>query len=46
MSPEIQGGYAEFVRIGLPESVKIPKGVSWDFVLVEPLAVGLHGVKY
>ena len=27
MSPEIQGGYAEFVRIGLPESVKIPKGL-------------------
>ena len=46
MSPEIQGGYAEFVRIGLPESVKIPKGVSWDFAsLVEPLAVGLHGVR-
>ena len=31
MSPEVQGGYAEYVRIGLPESIKIPNGVSWDF---------------
>jgi (R,R)-butanediol dehydrogenase/meso-butanediol dehydrogenase/diacetyl reductase len=46
MGPEVQGGYAEYVRIGLPESIKIPKGVSWDFAtLVEPLAVGLHGVR-
>ena len=46
MSPEVQGGYAEFVRIGLPESIKVPKGVTWDFAtLVEPLAVGLHGVR-
>ena len=43
---DIQGGYAEYVRIGLPESIKIPKGVTWDFAtLVEPLAVGLHGVR-
>ena len=46
MGPAVQGGYAEYVRIGLPESIKIPKGVSWDFAsLVEPLAVGLHGVR-
>ena len=43
MSPEVQGGYAEFVRIGLPESVKIPKGVSWDFGVVGILASDLWG---
>ncbi len=41
-----QGGYAEYVRVGSAESLAIPKGVSWDFAtLVEPLAVGLHGVN-
>lgn len=43
---EIPGGYAEFTRVHVNEAVKLPPTVSWhEGALVEPLAVGLHGVR-
>lgn len=45
-SGQISGGFAEYTPIGAAGSVKLPAGVSWDeAALVEPLAVGLHGVR-
>ncbi|MCR9078962.1 MAG: alcohol dehydrogenase catalytic domain-containing protein [Hyphomonadaceae bacterium] len=42
----VQGAYAEFVRVGARETVRIPRGVDWEFgALVEPLAVALHGLN-
>lgn len=39
------GGYAEFMRVGAAESLLLPDGVDYRLgALVEPLAVGLHGV--
>ena len=38
-------GYAEYSLAGQWESIKLPSGLSYeDGALVEPLAVGLHGV--
>ena len=47
MSPEAQGGYAEFVKVGLPESILKSQMALVGILqtLVEPLAVGLHGRK-
>jgi len=46
MGTGIQGGYAEYVRVGVHETLAVPTGVDWDFAaLVEPLAVGLHGIR-
>jgi len=45
-SGQISGGFAEYTPIGAAGSVKLPDGVSWDeAALIEPLAVGLHGVR-
>jgi threonine dehydrogenase-like Zn-dependent dehydrogenase len=45
-SGRVSGGFAEFTPIGAGGSVKLPDGVSWDeAALIEPLAVGLHGVR-
>lgn len=42
----INGGFAEYVLVGAKESVRLPDAVSWrEAALVEPLAVGLHGVR-
>lgn len=39
------GAYAQFAAVAEPQAVKLPAGLSWgDGALVEPLAVGLHGV--
>ncbi len=40
------GGYAEYMRVGAAESLLLPDGVDYRLgALVEPLAVGLHGVN-
>jgi (R,R)-butanediol dehydrogenase/meso-butanediol dehydrogenase/diacetyl reductase len=38
-------GFAEYALLGEPQAVKLRRDLSWDEgALVEPLAVGLHGV--
>lgn len=40
------GGFAEYMRVAARTSVKLPAALSLnDGALVEPLAVGLHGVR-
>ena len=40
------GGFAEYMRVAERTSVKLPGGLSMvDGALVEPLAVGLHGIR-
>ncbi|MGH0037579.1 MAG: alcohol dehydrogenase catalytic domain-containing protein [Myxococcota bacterium] len=42
----VPGAYAEFVRVGTAESLRLPDSVGWHGgALVEPLAVGLHAVN-
>jgi (R,R)-butanediol dehydrogenase/meso-butanediol dehydrogenase/diacetyl reductase len=42
----LDGGYAEFVRVGAPQTVRLPAGVDFRHgALVEPLAVALHAVE-
>lgn len=42
----LHGGYAEYVRVGAPETVRLPAGVGFQpGALVEPLAVALHAVE-
>ena len=42
----LAGGYAEYVRVGANEALRLPEAVSdRKGALVEPLAVGLHAVK-
>jgi len=42
---DIGGGYAEYVRVGANETLRLPENLaSPDGALVEPLAVGLHAV--
>ncbi|MBS0638265.1 MAG: alcohol dehydrogenase catalytic domain-containing protein [Acetobacteraceae bacterium] len=46
MSPGIPGGYAEYVRIGARQVLRIPDGVDdRAAALVEPLAVGAHAAR-
>jgi 2-desacetyl-2-hydroxyethyl bacteriochlorophyllide A dehydrogenase len=46
MSPGIAGGYAEFVRIGARQVLRIPDGIDdRTAALAEPLAVGAHAVR-
>jgi threonine dehydrogenase-like Zn-dependent dehydrogenase len=41
-----RGGFAEYMRIGAAETLLLPDGVDFEQgALVEPLAVGLHGVN-
>jgi (R,R)-butanediol dehydrogenase/meso-butanediol dehydrogenase/diacetyl reductase len=40
------GAYAEYVRVGDSESLRLPNSVGWrEGALVEPLSVGLHAVR-
>lgn len=42
---DLTGAYAEFVRIGPMQTIRLPEGVSDDAgATVEPLSVGLHAV--
>lgn len=42
---DLPGAYAEYMRVGSSEALRLPAGVDWRLgALVEPLAVGLHGV--
>jgi (R,R)-butanediol dehydrogenase/meso-butanediol dehydrogenase/diacetyl reductase len=42
----IPGGFAEFVKTGSSETLRVPDGVSMQSAaLIEPLAVGLHAVR-
>jgi (R,R)-butanediol dehydrogenase/meso-butanediol dehydrogenase/diacetyl reductase len=46
MSPEVPGGYAEFVRLGARQLIRVPDEVSLEAAsLAEPLAVGAHAVR-
>ena len=43
---QLPGAYAQFVRVGALESLRLPDSVGFHGgALVEPLAVGLHAVK-
>ena len=40
------GAYAEYAAIAEVQAVEVPGGLSWsDGAIIEPAAVGLHGVK-
>ncbi len=42
---KLAGAYAEYVRVGVHETLPLPPEVDWRTgALVEPLAVGLHAV--
>ncbi len=42
----VPGGYAEYVRVGLKQTKRLPDEVTDEMgAMVEPLAVGLHGVN-
>ncbi|MDP3175446.1 MAG: alcohol dehydrogenase catalytic domain-containing protein [Phenylobacterium sp.] len=42
----VPGGFAEYVAVGARETLRLPQSLSWEeSALVEPLAVGLHGVE-
>ena len=45
-SPELTGAYAQYTRVGVAETLRLPDNVSFhEGALVEPLAVGLNAVK-
>jgi (R,R)-butanediol dehydrogenase/meso-butanediol dehydrogenase/diacetyl reductase len=45
-SGRVSGGFAQYTPIGAGGSVKLPEAMSWDeAALIEPLAVGLHGMR-
>jgi (R,R)-butanediol dehydrogenase/meso-butanediol dehydrogenase/diacetyl reductase len=47
LAPEAPGGYAEYVRIGAQQLLRVPEGVELDAAaLAEPLAVGAHAVRF
>lgn len=42
---DLPGAYAQYMRIGAAEALRLPPGVDWRLgALVEPLAVGLHAL--
>jgi (R,R)-butanediol dehydrogenase/meso-butanediol dehydrogenase/diacetyl reductase len=42
----LPGAYAEYLRVGAAETLRLPAGVDWQCgALVEPLAVALHAVQ-
>jgi (R,R)-butanediol dehydrogenase/meso-butanediol dehydrogenase/diacetyl reductase len=46
VSGRISGGFAQFTPIGALGTVKLPAGMDWETAaLVEPLSVGLHGLR-
>jgi (R,R)-butanediol dehydrogenase/meso-butanediol dehydrogenase/diacetyl reductase len=43
---QIPGAYAEYVRVGMQETLRLPESVDHrQGAMVEPLAVGLHAVE-
>jgi (R,R)-butanediol dehydrogenase/meso-butanediol dehydrogenase/diacetyl reductase len=43
---QVPGAYAEYVRVGQHEALRLPEGVGHrQGAMVEPLAVGLHAVE-
>ncbi len=45
-APGVMGGYAEYMRIPTSVAIKLPSTISLaDGALVEPLAIGLYGVR-
>ncbi|WP_422022566.1 zinc-binding dehydrogenase [Pyruvatibacter mobilis] len=43
---QVPGAYAEYVRVGVTQTRRLPENVSFEQgALVEPLAVGLHAVN-
>jgi threonine dehydrogenase-like Zn-dependent dehydrogenase len=43
---DVPGAYAEYVKVGARQALKLPEGVSYEEgALVEPLSVGLHAVR-
>jgi (R,R)-butanediol dehydrogenase/meso-butanediol dehydrogenase/diacetyl reductase len=43
---QLPGAYAEYVRVGALEALRLPEGVDFEQgATVEPLAVGLHAVR-
>ena len=43
---EERGGYAEYLRVGVAETLRLPHGVDDECgALVEPFAVALHGIN-
>lgn len=43
---DVTGGFAEYTRVHVNEAIKLPESVNWtEGALVEPLAVGVHGVR-
>jgi len=43
---QVPGAYAEYVRVGVNQTKRLPENVSFEQgALVEPLAVGLHAVN-
>jgi (R,R)-butanediol dehydrogenase/meso-butanediol dehydrogenase/diacetyl reductase len=44
---EVAGGFAEYLAVDAHNTVRLPESISWDEgALIEPLAVGLHAVRY
>ena len=45
-SANLTGAYAEYTRVGVAETLRLPEAVNFHAgALVEPLAVGLNAVK-
>lgn len=45
-SPEVPGGFAEYLHVPAAQALRLPRGVSSRHgATVEPLAVGLHAVQ-
>jgi (R,R)-butanediol dehydrogenase/meso-butanediol dehydrogenase/diacetyl reductase len=46
LAVDVPGAYAEFIKVGARQALKLPEGVSYEEgALVEPLSVGLHAVR-
>ncbi len=46
LAPEAPGGYAEYVKLGAKQALRVPENISLkDAALTEPLAVGAHAVR-
>lgn len=46
LAVDVPGAYAEYVKVGARQALRLPDGVSYqEGALVEPLAVGLHAVR-
>jgi (R,R)-butanediol dehydrogenase/meso-butanediol dehydrogenase/diacetyl reductase len=46
LAVDVPGAYAEFVKVGARQALKLPDSVTYEEgALVEPLSVGLHAVR-